>query len=284
MSKYALCMGINDYPRTSNDLHGCVNDARDWAAALEKRGFAVEMLLNKKATGAGMRAAIADVLSQADTGDVVVIQYSGHGSFVPDLNGDEPDGTDECICPYDSLPSGKVITDDDLFTLYTNRERGVRLIVISDSCNSGTVAKFAPIKTPPTTKGANAPQRRVRFLPPATFLSASKVRALGAKRPLRASSPPGRYAGLLFAACQDSEYSYDAYFRGRPNGAFTYVALQALKALPARATYGEWYRRIREVLPSQQYAQRPNLYGPSYMKGWQVFAEGRATKGRSVMR
>ena len=31
MSKKALCIGINDYPGTQNDLSGCVNDANDWA-------------------------------------------------------------------------------------------------------------------------------------------------------------------------------------------------------------------------------------------------------------
>jgi len=32
MAKKALCIGINDYPGTQNDLSGCVNDANDWAA------------------------------------------------------------------------------------------------------------------------------------------------------------------------------------------------------------------------------------------------------------
>ncbi len=29
MSKKALCIGINDYPGTQNDLSGCVNNAND---------------------------------------------------------------------------------------------------------------------------------------------------------------------------------------------------------------------------------------------------------------
>jgi len=32
MAKLALCIGINDYPGTVNDLSGCVNDAQDWSA------------------------------------------------------------------------------------------------------------------------------------------------------------------------------------------------------------------------------------------------------------
>ena len=44
MTKKALCIGINDYPGTQNDLNGCVNDARDWAAALTGRDRLVEAL------------------------------------------------------------------------------------------------------------------------------------------------------------------------------------------------------------------------------------------------
>jgi len=271
MAKYALCIGINNYPGTSSDLNGCVNDANDWAKELTKRGFAVTKLLDKQATGKAMRAAIQTTVGKAKFGDLIVVQYSGHGSFVPDENGDEPDGTDECLCPYDIGRNGP-ITDDELFDLFSERPRGVKILMISDSCHSGTVARFAPITTPPTTTGKHAPQRKVRFLPPAVFLSRSETAKLGVRRALRSSSPPGRYAALLLAGCQDTEYSFDAYFRGRPNGAFTFVALRALSGLPAQATYADWFKAIRTALPSQQYPQAPNLYGSRSMKKWKVFA------------
>ncbi|MCK6561007.1 caspase family protein [candidate division KSB1 bacterium] len=271
MAKHALCIGINNYPGTSSDLNGCVNDANDWAKELTKRGFAVTKLLDKQATGKAMRAAIQTTVGKAKFGDLIVVQYSGHGSFVPDENGDEPDGTDECLCPYDIGRNGP-ITDDELFDLFSERPRGVKILMISDSCHSGTVARFAPITTPPTTTGKHAPQRKVRFLPPAVFLSRSETAKLGVRRALRSSSPPGRYAALLLAGCQDTEYSFDAYFRGRPNGAFTFVALRALSGLPAQATYADWFKAIRTALPSQQYPQAPNLYGSSSMKKWKLFA------------
>lgn len=271
MAKYALCIGINNYPGTSSDLNGCVNDANDWAKELTKRGFAVTKLLDKQATGKAMRAAIQTTVGKAKFGDLIVVQYSGHGSFVPDENGDEPDGTDECLCPYDIGRNGP-ITDDELFDLFSERPRGVKILMISDSCHSGTVARFAPITTPPTTTGKHAPQRKVRFLPPAAFLSKRETAKLGVRRALRSSSPPGRYAALLLAGCQDTEYSFDAYFRGRPNGAFTFVALRALSGLPAQATYADWFKAIRTALPSQQYPQAPNLYGSRSMKKWKVFA------------
>ncbi|MEW6363152.1 MAG: caspase family protein [Acidobacteriota bacterium] len=269
MAKYALCMGINNYPGTNSDLAGCVNDANDWAKALSNRGFAVKQLFDQQATGKAMRSAMLAAVTGASAGDLVVIQYSGHGSFVPDEDGDEPDGTDECLCPYDIGAKGP-ITDDELFEIYSARQQGVNLLMISDSCHSGTVARFAPITTPPTTKAKHAPQRKVRFLPPSVFLAKRDAAKLGVRRAMRKSSPPGRYAALLMAGCQDTEYSYDAYFQGRPNGAFTFVALRALSPLPANATYADWYRAIRDALPSQQYPQTPNLYGSKSMKKWKV--------------
>ncbi|MBI3466110.1 MAG: caspase family protein [Planctomycetes bacterium] len=271
MGKYALCIGINDYPGTGSDLAGCVNDANDWATAFKARGFAVDKLLDGQAKGDAMRKAIRGVLARAKGGDIVILQYSGHGSFVPDVDGDEPDGTDECLCPHDISANGP-ITDDELFELYSSRPQGVKLLMISDSCHSGTVARFAPITTPPTMKAKAAPQRKVRFLPPSVFLPKREAAKLGMRRSLRRSSPPGRYAALLMSGCQDTEYSYDAYFLGRANGAFTFVARQCLKSLKPSATYRDWFKAIRAVLPSQQYPQSPNLYGSQSMKGWRVFA------------
>jgi len=270
MKKRALCIGINDYPGTGSDLAGCVNDANDWAAVLSKRGFSVDKILDKQATGDAIRREIKAMITEAKRGDLVVVQYSGHGSFVPDEDGDEPDGTDECLCPYDITSKGP-ITDDEMFDLFSAHQQGVKVFMISDSCHSGTVTKFAPIMTPPTIRGKDAPQRKVRFLPPAVFLSKREFAKLGVRRAFRASGPPGRYAALLMAGCQDTEYSYDAYFEGKANGAFSFVALHALESLKPKATYQDWFKEIRKILPSQQYPQTPNLYGSTSMKRWKVF-------------
>ncbi|HPU00088.1 MAG TPA: caspase family protein, partial [Armatimonadota bacterium] len=77
MSKKALCIGINDYPGTQNDLSGCVNDATDWAAALTAHGFEVTTLLDAQASKAAMVATMGALIAGAAKGDTVVITYSG---------------------------------------------------------------------------------------------------------------------------------------------------------------------------------------------------------------
>src|SRR3972149_1892754 len=136
MKRRALCIGINDYPGTGSDLAGCVNDAHDWAAAFADRGFAVKTLIDRRATGNAIREAIESLVSGARKWDSIVVQFSGHGSFVPDEDVDEPDGTDECLCPYDLKDEGP-ITDDELFDLFSARPHGARGLMISDCCTSG---------------------------------------------------------------------------------------------------------------------------------------------------
>ena len=152
MAKKAICIGINDYPGTGSDLSGCVNDAKDWQAALAQRGFAVDMLLDSQATKQTMYDQIRILVKEARPQDLVVITYSGHGSWVPDLDSDEPDARDEVLCPYD-ISQNRPFTDDELHSIFAERDRGVRIVLISDSCHSGSVIRLAPA---PVTLWPNA--------------------------------------------------------------------------------------------------------------------------------
>jgi metacaspase-1 len=259
--RHALCIGINDYPGTGSDLSGCVNDAQDWAEELTKRGFEVTLMLDAEATGEAMREGMRRLLRTASSGDVVVITYSGHGTWVRDDNDDERDGRDEALCPHDIGTNGPLL-DDELYDILCERERGVRTVMISDSCHSGTVARFAP--------STRADADKVRFLPPAVFLDPEEARR-AARMPRIAVGRP-RHAALLMSGCTDLEYSYDAHFDGRPNGAFTYFALKTLRELPATATYREWSAAVARSLPSQDYPQTPGLDGSSTQRRWTVLA------------
>lgn len=44
MTKKVLCIGINNYPGTNMDLHGCADDAQDWTNVLQYRGFILHFI------------------------------------------------------------------------------------------------------------------------------------------------------------------------------------------------------------------------------------------------
>lgn len=260
MARKALCIGINDYPGTQSDLSGCVNDAHDWSNVLDGRGFTVSILLDDQATKANMVAAIRDQIGGSQPGDSIVITYSGHGTFVPDTSGDEPDGRDEGLCPYD-IGQGQVLLDDEIHVLFAERAEGVRVALLSDSCHSGSVIRWAP-----PVADRNTP--RPRFLPPSVWMPEDQLPRSGSgalmrsvARGLQAPSWLGSLSlaggDLLMSGCQDHEYSYDAHFGGRANGAFTYYAL---KSLADEITYAEWYRHIRDYLPGASYPQTPQIF------------------------
>lgn len=264
MAKRALCIGINDYPGTNSDLFGCVNDAHDWKAALEQRGFSVDLLLDSKATKAAITEQMTKLVKEAKPKDILVITASCHGSWIPDLDGDEPDGRDEVLCPYD-IGQNRPLIDDEIHTIFSEREKNVQIILISDSCHSGTVIRMAPVP-----REASGP--RVRFLPPETFLPAETLKIASARATRRPFPISKTFGGVLMSGCQDHEYSYDAYFNGRPNGAFSYFALKTLQSLRPNASYKDWHKAIREHLPNTLHPQTPNLLGTKSQMAWKVLA------------
>jgi hypothetical protein len=266
MTKHALCIGINDYPGTDNDLAGCINDASDWAAALGARGFQVTKLFDKAATKKAMVAAIKELLHGTAAGSTCVITYSGHGTWVPDESADEGDHRDEALCPHDIDTVGPLI-DDEIHALFDDRAAGSRLVLFSDSCHSGSVNRGDESDVDPAMP-------RARYLPPAAWMPKAKLTAAATAAPTAAPSNGLTAAGtdLLFAGCRDRQYSWDTSFGGRPNGAFTYYALKTLQKLPAGSSYQDWFKAIRAYLPSTRCPQTPLLKGLKTVRTSPLFA------------
>lgn len=78
-AKYALCIGISDYSGTANDLNYCDDDANDWAAFLQGKGYTVTKLLDRSATKAAIESAINTLASRSISGNSIFFVYSGHG-------------------------------------------------------------------------------------------------------------------------------------------------------------------------------------------------------------
>ncbi|HET7437831.1 MAG TPA: caspase family protein, partial [Thermoanaerobaculia bacterium] len=119
----ALCVGINSYPTAP--LHGCVADAELWARTLASLGFEPPtMLLDSLATRAGIIDTLAQMIAGSSRGDAIVFQFSGHGTEVRDLNGDDESDKDQALCPYD-FADGHLLIDDDVAALFTRIPTGV---------------------------------------------------------------------------------------------------------------------------------------------------------------
>lgn len=278
MAKQALCIGINNYPGTQMDLQGCVNDAQDWRDVLRSRGFQVSLLLDAQATKAAMMQAMTELLNTARAGDSLVITFSGHGTYQPDSDSDEADGLDEALCPYDIQTQREALTDDEIRALFAQRPAAVKLLLISDSCHSGTVTRAAP-----AAAAADAP--RVRFMPLANWLPEARLprsRVGTSSRQINAPVRPSPWhsalleaAGdVLLAGCQEgpNHFSYDAKIADRYNGVFTYYALKTLTQLPATASYAAWHQAIRAYLPSASYPQSPQIQGDAAACGRVLFS------------
>jgi hypothetical protein len=111
---------------------------------------------------------------------------------------------------------------------------------------------------------------KIRLLPPLEFVKDEDIRA---KIPIAATGPTisggSKYPALLLSGCKDVEFSYDADFNGRANGAMTRAALEALALNPP--TPQEWFKAIRKRLPSQHYPQTPQLFGGAAAKKGPMF-------------
>jgi hypothetical protein len=217
----ALCIGINAYPQ--QPLGGCVNDSNNWKAWLESRGFPVQQLLDTQATREAILGSIQQLFATSTAGDILVIQFAGHGTQVEDLNGDEfqgdTPGKDEALVPVDFLQNGLVL-DDDLGELCRKIPSGVSVTFFMDCCHSGTNTRLF------MSAAQVDADERARFLRPTPEMIAAHKRSRGVgARGMRSFSNP--YQGgreILFAACQSNEVALES----AGNGDFTRNAMKVL--------------------------------------------------------
>lgn len=139
---YALAIGLNavdpdHYAGWRGDLNGCEPDAANMADIATAQGLNAEKMLTAFATRDAVIKKLDDLARVLKSGDLLVVSYSGHGGQIPDQNGDEADGLDETWCLYD----GEFL-DDELYQAWSKFKDGVRILVFSDSCHSGTMLKM----------------------------------------------------------------------------------------------------------------------------------------------
>jgi hypothetical protein len=139
--KYAILVGISDYPGTANDLQYSDDDAQAMNNTLTTLyGYSpsnIHLLLNMNASFTAIRDAIDDIKSKAVAGDEVVFFFSGHGTKGRADDGDD-EKIDEAIVSHDGNPSGSLIAiwDGQLRDWFSGFNTS-RIIFIFDSCLAG---------------------------------------------------------------------------------------------------------------------------------------------------
>lgn len=157
-TKRAFLVGISDYdnPRQDPDRWLNISGANDvhlLTPLLEKQGFNVSSLVDENATKANILKGLKTIIKSSKKGDIVYLHFSCHGQPVEDKNGDETDGWDEAIIPYDAKMTyekgsyeGKNHLLDDEMEIYFDRLRKAigdkgMLYVVMDACHSGTASR-----------------------------------------------------------------------------------------------------------------------------------------------
>ena len=268
----SLHLGLNGVSAAAYDgwdgpLAACEFDAKDMATLAKGQGMTPTVLLTKKATRGALLSGMRSAAKALKSGDLFFMTYSGHGGQVPDTNGDEPDRKDETWCLYD----GQLI-DDELYFELSKFAASVRILVLSDSCHSGSVTREIPPPPPPGQRAKLMPDavgRRVyaahkafydklqadvaaaagkAFVDPDAALAhvgaaAQAVGLVGAFKP----------AVVLISGCQDNQTSMD----GDHNGAFTEAMLKVWKQGQFSGDYNSFHLKIRQSMPA---SQSPNLF------------------------
>jgi hypothetical protein len=300
MLKKALLIGINDYPGVP--LRGCVNDVMQMKEVLlDLFGFTPEnirMILDREATKKGMVEGL-DWLAQGGNEQAVrVFHYAGHGHFVPDKNGDEPDGADEALVPYDYQSNGCLI-DDHLKELYDRFPANGNLTLIMDCCHSGTnqrdvehdvIYRYLPV---------NYTDRRAINEAKREFLRAQREFVLKElqqfNNPKKLRGPDQEFeqrvlavmklfekqrygdhrvreGNVLLAACQSDQKAADAKFDTTYHGAFTFFLIQILRETEGRVNHLELVQKLGDLLADSDFNQVPQLECLEGRNGASLFA------------
>jgi len=163
----ALIIGIERYMHhLVSGTVGAEDDAFGVARLLQDRyGFSpdsIKVLINENATSNAIILGLTKwVVEGSKPGDRVFIFFSGHGNQLPDDDGDESDGWDETICPYDANPFNEIgQIRDDTIELIINKLEGRRVVLLFDSCHAAMVTDTpgpVPSTLPPAGPNPQSP-------------------------------------------------------------------------------------------------------------------------------
>ena len=184
----AFIVGIN-YNKTNYALNGCINDAMNMKQFVLARGCDKLLMMTDneifRPTKKNIIAGLTNLLLSTKDGETAMFYYSGHGTNVADIGGDETDSRDECLFTLD----GQLILDDELnMVIKNNLKENTTLFILCDCCHSGTMIDLKYNYNEDTNNVKDADQ-------------------------------PGRI--YYISGCRDSQVSLESFIGGKVQGALT---------------------------------------------------------------
>jgi uncharacterized caspase-like protein len=202
------------------------DDARDIRDGLYQAGFSsgdVMTLIDSDATKASIDAGFNWLAARDNKNTLVMVSFSGHGGQVDDTpGGDEADGYDEFIAPYDTTKTGDNIILDDELDAWLSRLESKHIVVVIDSCNSGGMIDLAGV----------AAGRGIGFVLGTQDVVAQVGEADGLAADI---SKAGR---VILTASRTDQASWE--FGALENGVFSYYFVEGLSSTIADGDGNGW--------------------------------------------
>lgn len=264
---YSLHIGLNKldtahYPDVPV-LKAAVNDAVFWESYARGLGYEPHSLHDTAATSAAVLDALHSHAQKLEPGDILLLTYAGHGSQIRNekAEGFDQERNDQTWCLYD-----RELLDDELFEAFRNFREGTRILVVSDSCHSGTMVRALPDETDLSAllesglnRSADTRGLRSRKLPLEAEQDVMARFAESVYEPLQkkyrktAQAANVKAAVKLMAACQDDQTTYD----GETNGIFTEAFIQLFEQPSMKKATAEI---LIDEIREKYYFPRPNFF------------------------
>ena len=268
---HALLVGLTEVDPDGYDgwdgksgCWGCEIDVDNVTGILRGKGFPAESirtLRTREATAENVLAALRGLSHTAKPGDLVVFYYSGHGGQAVDTDGDEPDKIDETLCCYD-----RQLIDDELGVVWKLFPAGVRIVMLSDSCHSGSNARDLSLMAAGTRLGLSTPESAITAIrdlltKAGAAIGADLLKTLGALPfsvlPERALPDAQKAMLIHIGACRDNQTS-DGFEDG---GVFT-KALKRVMDGGFHGSYRDLHAAIRTATRGSVQRAEYNTLGP----------------------
>ncbi|MCX6559514.1 MAG: caspase family protein [Candidatus Aminicenantes bacterium] len=251
---FILSIGINRYSLERLNLGYAVQDADDLAAALKKNlpfpadRIVTRLLLDEKATRAGMLAALKDLVKTIEPEDSVIITYSGHGAifdktfyFLPHDLGGRKNAPLRDLC-------ARGVSDKDLQEILTGCEgkgglQARQIALIIDACRSGQVLEADEWRVGP--------------------MNSRSIAQLAWEKGME-----------ILTASQSDQFAVEMESLG--HGLLTYALRQGFSEAPregGRLLVGAWLDYAASIVPRLPESPKTRGIVPPFVKSWIVITD-----------